>query len=364
MDDAARKTLIGVVGRFGRDICDDPRRCEALLRDLCPQHGREIRVLVAAAQERVPQSLLGSSTGGAPLAVRIPQLTRHLHHQAALAEDAARWAVESWAVALGLVTPAQLSETGGRSEAKPPVPPTSSAGSSGQALASPLPGSAASGVSTPTAAPTPPQPSPPPSSAKRSFAGRRLLFVAMVLGLLTAGYVWVEHREREAEWRATEYEEEAGRRAEAADREAQRQHEEAALQEEDWESANVERKIRDMIQHGVWDVTFYGRDGSPHNARLYMRGSTGSLRVAFDDPYGETILVDQTVTFQCADDDCFFEGANPTDPNTGLLMLEYLPDRIYVSADEFGDVQITEVCDSWEDHCSQARATFLGLSTD
>ena len=49
MQDIVRIKLAELVGRFGLDLCNDARRCEALLRDLCGDHKREINALVSAA---------------------------------------------------------------------------------------------------------------------------------------------------------------------------------------------------------------------------------------------------------------------------------------------------------------------------
>jgi predicted RNA-binding Zn-ribbon protein involved in translation (DUF1610 family) len=103
MDTLPRQRLTELVGRYGHDVADDPRRCEALLRDMCPQHKREIFVLVSAVKECVPRELLGSSSG-IPKAVLVSRLTKRLHENLGVAENLARWAVESWALALGIAS--------------------------------------------------------------------------------------------------------------------------------------------------------------------------------------------------------------------------------------------------------------------
>jgi predicted RNA-binding Zn-ribbon protein involved in translation (DUF1610 family) len=107
MDDLPRRKLMELVGRFGPDVGTDARRCEALLKDLCPQCKREISVLVSAAKESVPAELLGSS-GEMPKQVLISRLSRRLHENFGVEENLARWAVESWAVALGIASPKEL----------------------------------------------------------------------------------------------------------------------------------------------------------------------------------------------------------------------------------------------------------------
>ena len=42
MTDHPRQQLHYIITHYGRSICDEPKRCEALLKDLCPQHKREV----------------------------------------------------------------------------------------------------------------------------------------------------------------------------------------------------------------------------------------------------------------------------------------------------------------------------------
>ena len=101
MEQIVRSKLAELVGRFGLDLCNDPKRCEALLRDVCGEHKREITALVTAAREGVGAELRQSSAG-VPKELIIARLTKRLNENFGLAEDLARWAVESWAVAFGV----------------------------------------------------------------------------------------------------------------------------------------------------------------------------------------------------------------------------------------------------------------------
>jgi len=103
MDNLPRQKLCEMIATYGRSLVDDPRRCEALLRDLCWEHRREVNVLVSALKARVVADLLASSTN-MPRDVLLGRLTKRLHDDLAMSEDAARWAVESWAQALGTVS--------------------------------------------------------------------------------------------------------------------------------------------------------------------------------------------------------------------------------------------------------------------
>ena len=55
MTDMPRQQLHYIITHYGRSICDEPKRCEALLKDLCPQHKREVNLLVGALREGVAE---------------------------------------------------------------------------------------------------------------------------------------------------------------------------------------------------------------------------------------------------------------------------------------------------------------------
>lgn len=110
MNDVPRQKLGQLIATYGHSLCDDPRRCEALLRDYCPGYKREIHVLVNALRERVAADLLRSQNG-TPYEVQLARLTRRLRDSFGLVDEAAAWAVESWALALGVIaTPTQESK--------------------------------------------------------------------------------------------------------------------------------------------------------------------------------------------------------------------------------------------------------------
>ena len=101
MNDLPRQKLRELIIEYGRSLCDDPRRCEALLKDYCGQHKREIFVLVNALKNRVAEDLINASAG-VPPALLLGRLIQRLEDELGLAENAARWAVESWALALDI----------------------------------------------------------------------------------------------------------------------------------------------------------------------------------------------------------------------------------------------------------------------
>lgn len=104
MSDIARKSLCDLIARYGSAVSEDPQRCRALLSDYCPDERKEIRALVLAAETRVTVEIR-SAQGNIPATLLIPRLAKRLHDQEGLAADLAGWAVESWALALGLIGP-------------------------------------------------------------------------------------------------------------------------------------------------------------------------------------------------------------------------------------------------------------------
>ena len=100
MEERVRDALRGLIRRFGHSLTEDPARCEALLRDLCGAHKLEINVLIGALRQRVAEELLGASQ--VPPAMQIERLTRRLEDDLGLAPEPARWAVETWALVLGV----------------------------------------------------------------------------------------------------------------------------------------------------------------------------------------------------------------------------------------------------------------------
>jgi hypothetical protein len=108
MNNLPRQKLVEIVRRHGREIITEPRRCEGLMRDNFPGHRREISVLTAALEERVPSDLLASNESRLPLGVLLARLAARLHDDVAMEESAARWTVHTWALALDIITPDEL----------------------------------------------------------------------------------------------------------------------------------------------------------------------------------------------------------------------------------------------------------------
>lgn len=111
MNKLPRQMLRRIIAKHGKNVCDDARRCEGLLNDLCGAYRREINVLVNAIEERVPLDLLAGARTMAPELLLI-RLEKRLEDQQGLTAEAARWSVESWALALDIVTDAEIEDRG------------------------------------------------------------------------------------------------------------------------------------------------------------------------------------------------------------------------------------------------------------
>jgi tetratricopeptide (TPR) repeat protein len=109
MNPLPRQKLREIIAANGPAVCSDAQRCIALLNDACPDAKKEIFALATALTARVPAELLFPPAGEPPQAL-LDRLTRRLTEELALAEEPARWAVESWAHALGFELPDQEAE--------------------------------------------------------------------------------------------------------------------------------------------------------------------------------------------------------------------------------------------------------------
>jgi hypothetical protein len=166
MNDAPRRTLRELIAARGPGLCSDARRCEGLLRDLCGEHRREINVLVGALRERVPLDLL-AARNSVPRGLLLARLAKRLEEHLALTEEASRWAVDSWALALDIVSEAELKESRSlREEADVPRVEVTTRQTPPPVAAEPQASKRAAPSSTPPPPPTRARPSLPPLPAQ------------------------------------------------------------------------------------------------------------------------------------------------------------------------------------------------------
>ncbi len=122
MNEVVRITLAKIIARHARPPELDVRRCEGLLRDyLAGEYKKEINVLVSALREQVVADLLASD-GRMPKTVLLARCARKLQDHTGIAEDLARWSVESWALALGVIAEDTSSTVEKTAPIAPPVP--------------------------------------------------------------------------------------------------------------------------------------------------------------------------------------------------------------------------------------------------
>lgn len=96
--DVVSGTLRRIVDDYGDEVLRDPRRCRALLMDLCGNHRREINLIEIALRENVVKDL-NASSGDLPQGLLFARLTRRLQESHYLPAEAADWAVRACAAA-------------------------------------------------------------------------------------------------------------------------------------------------------------------------------------------------------------------------------------------------------------------------
>ncbi|MCP4544554.1 MAG: hypothetical protein GY832_46185 [Chloroflexi bacterium] len=119
MNDIPRQKLREIIQKHGVTVCDDRRRIMGLLVDYLPgdNYRLAINLLMTALDEEIVANLQQISSSVLPLQIRVGRLVDQLCKVHGLREEAARWAVESWAWALGISLPSH------------PLPPSSSSSS-------------------------------------------------------------------------------------------------------------------------------------------------------------------------------------------------------------------------------------------
>ncbi len=126
---------------------------------------------MAALRERVPLDLL-AARNSVPSGLLLTRLAKRLEDHLALTEGASRWAVDSWALALGVVSDAELGEINRRRDeaavkrveaAETPAPPRPTKGGAAAERPGANPGA------RPPVAPPRPLPTPTPSGSQPAW---------------------------------------------------------------------------------------------------------------------------------------------------------------------------------------------------
>ncbi len=176
MNELPRQKLSEIIAQYGRYLCDNPQRCEGLLRDFCGQHRKEISALVGALKEGVPTELR-SSQNTVPKELLLARLTKRLQDNLALADDAARWAVESWALALGVISNNDLKTNPSPAPPSPTPVPTP--------ISTPTPTPIPTYTPPPTPIPTPTTILTPPPSGSGDW--QKVVIASSIIGTCIMG---------------------------------------------------------------------------------------------------------------------------------------------------------------------------------
>ena len=98
-DEDLPRQLGEILIKHGRSPLGDAKLCENLLKDYFPEHKEEIALLALAVKERIAGDLLVSQDGLERDLLRA-LLVKRLRKARSLSEGDARWAVESWSIAV------------------------------------------------------------------------------------------------------------------------------------------------------------------------------------------------------------------------------------------------------------------------
>jgi Leucine-rich repeat (LRR) protein len=107
MNNIPRQKLQDILTQESHTVCDDPNQCESKLRELCPEYPREVNVLISALTQNVAADLMALSEATSK-DVLLSKLARRLYDNFGMDLEFAQWAVESWALALGVITTAMF----------------------------------------------------------------------------------------------------------------------------------------------------------------------------------------------------------------------------------------------------------------
>jgi hypothetical protein len=108
---AVREQLCALVSEQGIAVVEDRRRCRNLIRDYCTSDRGAANILIAALDEDIPADLR-KPDAARQLERPMESLRQRLKANRGQTDGAARWAVESWALALGSVDASRKHESG------------------------------------------------------------------------------------------------------------------------------------------------------------------------------------------------------------------------------------------------------------
>lgn len=95
MENKVREVLRKLIYDYGEEIFTDHRKLSGLLFDYCPSEKKEIRAILIAREERIPEELIRIKDHTLEKIVS-SRLVEKLLKQTPLSEEAAQWAIETW----------------------------------------------------------------------------------------------------------------------------------------------------------------------------------------------------------------------------------------------------------------------------
>jgi len=103
LNNLPRQKLCEIIKIYGKDACSDHKRIRGLLNDFCGGNYPEINFLLTALEEQVYTELVASSKI-VPYEMLSARLVKRLYTNRGMAEEIAHWVVDSWALALGMIS--------------------------------------------------------------------------------------------------------------------------------------------------------------------------------------------------------------------------------------------------------------------
>lgn len=113
MNPLPRQKLCELIATYGKTICEDAQQCADLLQQTCRPYRRELFLLLLALNEHVPTELLSASQETPPEELLMKLATR-LRDRRSVPAEAAQWAVESWALALQVISREEVYHASGK----------------------------------------------------------------------------------------------------------------------------------------------------------------------------------------------------------------------------------------------------------
>jgi len=102
-----RETLCLLLKQYGTELCFSAAKCKMLIMDNCHEQEREINLLITAIELEITSEMLRLKKT-MPVTVLLQKLIRWLAHETTVSDEDCRWAVDSWAMALGIIPFSEL----------------------------------------------------------------------------------------------------------------------------------------------------------------------------------------------------------------------------------------------------------------